>query len=144
MRDVLEAHQVFAGMGRVARLLVGPRNAEFRRSVQRIQLERMLEGVDGLRILLELRRRSAQKIPAVGVVGIDLGDVAKRVHRSLRIVGILVQQSQAEPGVGIVGRILAGSLEKHLGGFDARQVQQRDALVQTMRSAAWDRAAPAS
>ena len=55
LRDVLEAHQVFAGLRRVAGLLVGARDAELSRSMQRIQFERMLEGVDRLRILLELR-----------------------------------------------------------------------------------------
>ena len=144
LRDVLEARQVFAGMGRVAGLLVGARNAEFGRSMQRIQFERMLEGVNRLRILLELRRRGAQKIPAVGVVRIDLGDVAKSIHRSLRIIGILVQQAQVEPGVGIVGSVLACSLQQSFGGLDAGQVQQRDALIQRMRSAAWDRARAAS
>ena len=48
-----------------------------------------------------------------------------------RIVGILVQQAQAEPGVGIVGIVLAGGFEKRLCGIDAGQVQQRDALIQS-------------
>ena len=56
LRDVLEAHQMLAGLGRVARLLVGARQAEFGGSVQRIQLERVLESINRLRILLQLRR----------------------------------------------------------------------------------------
>ena len=49
LRDVLEARQVFAGLGRVARLLIGARDAEFGGRVQRIQLERVLESFNRLR-----------------------------------------------------------------------------------------------
>ena len=52
MRDVLKLHEVFA------RLRVSPdccrarENAELRRGVQRIDFQRVLEGVDRLRKLL--------------------------------------------------------------------------------------------
>ena len=60
LRDVLEAHQMFAGTGRVARLLISPRNAEAGR-VQRIQLKRMLEGVDRLRYCLSCADAAPRK-----------------------------------------------------------------------------------
>ena len=53
LRDVLEFLQVLAGVRRVAGLLVGARQSELCRSVQRIDLECVLEGVDGLRKLFE-------------------------------------------------------------------------------------------
>src|SRR3954447_601014 len=101
-------------MGSVTRLLIRTCNAEFSRRMQRIQLQGMLEGVNRLRILLDLHQRRAKKVPAVGIVGIDLGNAAKGLDRALRIVGIFVQQTQAEPGMRIVWRVLAGSLEEPL------------------------------
>src|SRR5205085_12547816 len=54
LRDVMETLEVLAGMLGVAGLLVGARKPEFRRRVQRVQLECMLESFNGLRILLGL------------------------------------------------------------------------------------------
>ena len=56
--------------------------------------------------------------------------MTKRVHRTLRIVRILVQQPQAEPRVRIFGIVLPGRFQKCFGGINAGQVQQGDALIQ--------------
>ena len=71
MRDVLKANQMLAGLSRVTRLLIGARDSELGRGMQRIQLERVLESVDGLGKLLVLRVRSAEEIPGVGIVRIE-------------------------------------------------------------------------
>ncbi len=131
LRNVLEANQMLAGLGRVPRLLVGARQAEFSGSVQRVQLERVLESINRLGILLQLRVCSTQKIPAVGIIRINLRDVPERVHRSLGIVGILVQQAEIEPGMSVVRVLLNRRFNQGLGRVDAGQVQQSDALIQS-------------
>ena len=45
---------MFAGVSEIGRLLVGAGESEFGRGVQWIQLQGMLEGVDGLGILFAL------------------------------------------------------------------------------------------
>ncbi|OLE56854.1 MAG: hypothetical protein AUG13_06925 [Chloroflexi bacterium 13_1_20CM_2_59_7] len=117
-------------MGEVAGLLVGPRESELRRGVQRIQLERTLESVNRLGKLFDLGVSGAKKIPGVSIVGVDLDYAAEGVHRALRIVRILIQQTEVEPGVRIVGITLDRLLEKLLRRLDAPQVKQRYALVQ--------------
>ncbi len=79
LRDVLEAHQVLAGAGEVARLLVGTRQSKLRRGVQRVQLQRVLKGIDRLRKLLDLRVSRAQEVPGVGVIGIDFGNATESI-----------------------------------------------------------------
>ena len=103
LRDVLEALEVLAGVLGVAGLLVGARKPEFRRRVQRVQLECMLESFNGLRILLGLGVNAAQEVPCIGIVGIDFDDVAKRVRSGLRVAGIFIEQSEVVPRVRIFG-----------------------------------------
>ncbi len=101
LRDVLEARQVLAGVGDVAGLLVGARESELRRGVQRIQLERVLEGVDRLRKLPELGINCAQEVPSVGIAVVDFDHAAKIFHRSLRIAAVFLQHPQGIPDVRI-------------------------------------------
>ena len=60
LRDVLEAGEMFARFGCVAGLLVGTRQSEFGGRVQPVQLERMLERIDGWGKLLLLQVDRAQ------------------------------------------------------------------------------------
>jgi len=53
--------------------------------MQRVELQRVLEGVDGLGKLFRLHVGGAQEIPGVGVVRIQFDDVVERVNRRLSV-----------------------------------------------------------
>ena len=114
----------------IARLLVGPRNSKLRRRVQRIQLKRVLESINRLRKLPRLRVGCPDKIPTVGIVRVHLNHVSKRVDRPLRIVRVLVQQSQVEPGMRILGIPFHRRFEQFLRGIHPREIQQRNPRIQ--------------
>ena len=98
--------------------------------MQRIQLERVLKGVNRLRILLALRVGSAQKIPGIGILRIDSGDAHKSVNRALRVVGVLVEQAEIEPGIGVFRPPFNSFFQQLPRRINAREIQLCDALVQ--------------
>ena len=117
------------GVG-VPGLLVRARDAELRRGVQRVQLERVLEGVNRLWILLGLRVCRAQEIPGVGVVGIDFSDVLERINGRVGFVRVLRKQAEVVPGMRVFGILLGDFLQDCLGIIDFLQVEQRDGTIQ--------------
>ncbi len=99
--------------------------------MQRIQLERVLEGVNRLRKLLELRINRAQEVPGVGIAVVEFDHTAKIIHRRLRIAAVFLQHPQAVPGVRVFRIVLRRGFEDFLGRIHATQAQQRDALIQS-------------
>ena len=121
---------MLAGVVNIGGLLIGPRQSKLGRRVQRIELQRVLEGIDGLRKLLGLHGGCPQEIPCVGVVRINLDYVTKRVNRGLSIAGILVEQSEVVPRVRIPGILLERIFERRPGFVNLLQVQEGDAFIQ--------------
>ena len=103
------------GVRQIAGLLESARQSKFSRGVQRVQFQRALKGVDRLRKLPVLRIDGTQKIPSIGVVGIDLGDMAESVNggRGVRIV--FEKQPQVVPGVWILAIRFDGRLQNLFG-----------------------------
>ncbi len=122
---------MLAGVVHVAGLLVGPRQSKLGRGVMRIQLQRMVEGFNGLRKLPGLHVRRAQKIPGVGIVRINFGDPLEIVNRRRRVAGILGQQSQAVPGVRILRILLKGLLKSGPAFLYFLQVAVGHAFIQS-------------
>src|SRR5437762_11379797 len=106
---------MLAGMRHVARLLVGARESKFSRGVQWIEFDGVLESFDRLRILPGLRIGAAQKVPGVGIVGIDLSDAAEGVYRGLRIARVFIKQAEVIPGMRVGGITFDRFFEKFLG-----------------------------
>ena len=121
---------MLAGMVDVGGLLVGARQSEFRRSVERIDFQRVLECFDRLRKLLGLHVGRTQKIPGIGVIGIDFDDALECFDRSLRVARILGQQSEAVPGVRAFRILLEGIFQRGFCLVNLLQIQIGDALVQ--------------
>ena len=142
LRDVLEFLQVLAGVVDVGRLLVGARQSELGGGVQRVELQGVLKGLDGLRKLLGLHIRCAQKIPGVGIVRIDFDYVIKGINRRLRVSGILREQAEVVPGMWILGILLQRVFERGLGFVDFLQVQEGDAFIQARDRQFRDRVRP--
>ena len=93
---------MLAGVRAVAGLLVGARESELGRSVQRIQLERVLEGVNRLGKLFELRVSGAQEVPGVGVAVVNGDDVLEIFDRCFGVAAVLVQHAERVPDVRVV------------------------------------------
>ena len=72
----------------VGGLLVGAGESELGGGVQRVELQGVLEGVDGLGKLLGLYVGGAEEVPGVGVVGIELGYAPEGVDGGLRVAGV--------------------------------------------------------
>ena len=79
--------------------------------------------------LLKLRMGCAQKVPGVGVIGINFGDFAESVDRSLRITVVLVQQSQVVPDVRIFGIGLGCFFKDFFGFFHFAGIYKGNAFV---------------
>ena len=129
LRDVLEARQVLASVRAVAGLLIGARQSELRRGVQRIQLERMVECVNRLRKLLELRIHCTEEVPGVGITVVELDDVLKIFDRSLGIAAVLVEHAERVPDVRIFGIAFGCVIKNFLRFIHMRKRQLGDALV---------------
>ncbi len=98
--------------------------------MQRVELQRVLESVNGLRKLFGLHVGCAEEIPGVGVVGIEFDDVLERVNRALCIARILREQAEVVPRVRDSGILLQHSLECGFGLVNLLQVQEGDAFIQ--------------
>src|SRR6185503_1640779 len=105
--------------------------------MRRVQLDRVLKSIDCLGILLNLRIGTTQKIPGVSIVGINLGDTAKRVDRILRVTGIFVKQSQVVPGVRVFRTLLNHFLQQLAGLVDFAEVQKCHAFIQLNDQQLW-------
>ena len=92
---------MLAGVVDVGRLLIGARESELSGSVQRVELQGVLEGVDGLGKLFRLHVDRAQEIPSVGIIRIQIDDVVKRINRGLSVARILCEQAEVVPRVRI-------------------------------------------
>src|SRR5205823_6395901 len=82
-------------------LLIGARQAKFCRSVQWVQLEGMLESINGLWKLLHLNVDGTQHVPGVGVVAVYVCDILKIIDGSLRFTRILIEKTEVVPGVRV-------------------------------------------
>ena len=90
----------------------------------------MLESVNRLRKLLGLRVGRAQKIPGVGIVGVDFDDALECIDRRRRIARVLGQHPEAVPGIRILRILLQRVFQRRLGFVDLLQIQIGNALVQ--------------
>ena len=113
----------------VTRLLISPGDAELGGGVQRVQLECVLECIDGLGILLRLRVHRAQEVPGIGVVRIDFGNVPEGRGGRVGFVGVLVVQAEVVPGMRVLGSLLDHLFEQRLRLVHLLQIEKRDAAV---------------
>ena len=130
LRDVLEFLQVLSGLIGLSGLLVGAGEAELGRGVERVDFQRMLEGIQRFGKLLELRVGRAEEVPGVGVVGIDFCDVAEGFDCLLRNGRILEEETEVVPGVRVFRVVLGRFLEQGFRFVDALQVQQGHSAVE--------------
>ena len=77
--------------------------------MQRIDFQRVLEGVNRLRKLLGLHVGCAEKIPGVGIVGIDLSDMFESVDRGLRVASVFASSPRLYQALGFFGSCLSAS-----------------------------------
>ena len=69
-------------------------DASGRQSVaNRIQFERVLEGIDRLRKLLELRISRAEEVPGVGIAVVNSDNVFEVFDRRVGIAAVFVQHA---------------------------------------------------
>ena len=77
LRDLLEAQHVLPRLFHISEAAVGTGDAEFRGGMIRVQAQRLLESLDGLLVLLQVRGGVAHKIARVSVAGGDLRSTAE-------------------------------------------------------------------
>ena len=130
LRDVLKFLQVLAGVVDFGGLLVSPRESELGRGVQRVELQRVLKGVDGLRKLFRLHVSRAQEIPGVRLIRVDLSYVTKGLNRGRSIASIFGQQAEVIPCVGVLRILLERILQHRFGFLDLLHIQQGDAFIE--------------
>ena len=121
---------MLAGMVHISGSLVGSRQSELRRSVERIQFQCVFERINRRWKLLGLHVHRAQKIPGVSVVRVDLYHSLERVNRRLRVAHVLGQHPEAVPCVGTLRILFERIFQPGLGIIDLLQIQIRNALVQ--------------
>src|SRR5579883_3145156 len=97
--------------------------------MQGVQLERVFEGLNGLRILLGLGVDAAEEVPGVGVVGIDFSDALEGSGGLVGLVGVFVEQAEVVPGVGVFGILFGGVFQQRSGVVDLLQIEQGDSAV---------------
>ncbi len=83
-----------------------------------------------MRKLLGLGIRGTEKIPGVGIAGIDLGDAPECVDGGLRVSSVLGQQAEAVPRVRILRVLLESVIQGDFGLIDLLKIQVGDANVQ--------------
>ena len=76
--------------------------------MQRVDLQRLLKGLDGFGVLLLLAVKRAEKIVGVGIGGIDLQHLLEVIDRLGGIAGAAMDQSEVVPDPRIA-RVLGGS-----------------------------------
>src|SRR5208282_1643670 len=104
--------------------------SELSGGVQWIELQRVLEGINGLRKLFRLHVGSTQEIPCVRIVGVDLDYVMKGLDRGLGVACIFGQQAEVVPGVRILWILLQRIFQRDFGIVNLLHVEQSDAFIQ--------------
>src|ERR1700722_19734278 len=121
----------------IAGLQKRARESEFRRCMLRIQLQSMLKCIHRLRILLIFRIRSAQKVPAIGVVWVDLYDLSKTCCGPHPVSAGLVEQAEVVPGKRVVRILLYYLLKNVPSRIDLGEIEKSDSLVNSRNPQLW-------
>src|SRR5450432_202559 len=128
--DFLETCEMLVRRGGVTLALIGSRQTKFGRSVKRVGRKGFLEGRDGVLIMLRLRLQVAYKIEAVGF-GSDLGNVLERSDSLFDFAGILVNNSQVVPSIGIARELACRFLKRGPSRLQLLLAEERDAEIES-------------
>jgi hypothetical protein len=82
----------------------------------------MFESRDGLGKLPELRANRTQKVPRLGVAGVDLNDMFEGVDGLLGIAAVLCNRPRLYQAWGIVRKAHRCLLEKLAGSIEVTKV----------------------
>src|SRR5208337_4957916 len=99
---MLKTREVFSRLCRMTCALQRPSQAELSRSVQRVDLDRLLEGRNGLVELPHLLITGALEVPGVCIPGIDLRRLLKAGQRGSEVVACVLHQTQVVPSLRAV------------------------------------------
>src|ERR1041385_3946131 len=97
----------------------------------------MLESFGCLGKLLQLRICSAEKIPGVGIVRIDLSDFVERIRGRLRVAAVFVQQAEVVPDMRVFWISFGCVLENFFGFVHLAGVYQGYAFVDGRNRKLW-------
>ncbi len=130
LREFLESLQLLARFLTVPQSLVGIRQAELRRDMERIDLERPpVAGNGKIQFPGALVERS-QEIVRVRIAGIELNDPAERGQSLFGFVKLPAQQAEVEPGPRVVRLLFDGFFEHLPRHLVPLEVEQCNAFVQ--------------
>ncbi len=135
--DVLETLKSLLGIVQRSRFLVSTRQSEFRRCVQRIQLQRRLVLQNGVLVILALLIAAAQQIMCVRIVRIERNRVLEILNRFRGVAVFARNQSQVVPRRRVV-RVLCDDLAQHRARLrQLLRIEQRNSLIQLRRQQGW-------
>ena len=112
---MLKALEVLRRLRPASRTLQRPRQAELRRGMDRVDLQRLLEDRDGLVELLHILVADALEIKGVRVPGVELHRLLEAGQRRLQLVARVLGQAQVVPGLGIVLLQCESRMQRLLG-----------------------------
>ncbi len=127
--EVLEELEVLLGFGRVAGALQRARHCELRRSVQRLDGERLLENFDLLVELLQLAVADALEVVGICIARIEFDGLLKAGERGVDLVVCVLRKAEVVPGLRIVRVERECRFEGLLGLVEFLQRHERDAFV---------------